>query len=641
MKTGYLYLQNKSWRKHEKAAAIFGLKLLILLSLLKISFFAYNRALLTGTSSFDDPSFWIMAKWSVLYDLFTIALINTPFLLLLCIISIFTSRRLPEQLVSAFFLLLNFLCLALNVLDIFYVHFHRQRADADLLYVLQHPVQKLFTVNWMSGLLILSGTMLLFWVAWKAHRTLLKSPVEKGRFMFSSLAGILFLVVFFVSGPKKALPTYPLTVMNSSSLQYVQNSFHTFLYSVYRNKEGIVRPYAFLPASELITASISKKGCSSIDSARKKNIVLFIMESIPEDFFNDTSRYKVAMPFMESLVGKSKYFSRAYSYSFSSNKGIVAILSGIPTLTEIPLYHSNYASMKMTHIGASLSQQGYTSSFFIGDDYDDFGFAKCCNWLGIQQYYCKENIPGYQQMESHTMGLHDQYVLKFMGDELNAMKEPFFAAQYNVSTHYPNDLPKNYHEKYPAKNFSDPMRSMSYYNECMSAFFNRASKEAWYNNTVFIFCADHWMNPDFKDQRMDLVQRFHIPLFIFDPSDPKPEKFPGMVSQLDVMNTVLCLAGQTDSMISYGENLLGTGKNNNRLVFSRENASLYQATDSNYVLGFNAVTGKAEYCYHYKTDPQYRNNLILSPSPVTDSMIKKMKLFLQTASYQYNKLGGF
>ena len=641
MKTGYLYLLNKSWKKHEKAAALFGLKLLILLSLLKISFFAYNHSLLAENSNVGKASFWVLIKWSVLYDLFIIAIINTPFLLLLCISSFFTKRRLPELLLTAFFLSLNFLCLALNALDIFYVHFHRQRADADLLYVWQHPAQNLFSANPLYGIGLLLAAIFLGWLVWKAHRSLLKQPAENGRFLFSSLAGILFLVIFFATGPKKVLPTYPLTVMNSASLLYVQNSFHTFLYSVYRNKEGIVRPYTYFPASTVAISSVQKNGCDSIPGAGKKNIVLFIMESIPEDFFNDASKYRVAMPFMDSLVKQSKYFSRAYSYSFSSNKGIVAILSGLPTLTEIPLYHSNYASMNMTHIGASLTRQGYSSSFFIGDDYDDFGFAKCCNWLGIQQYYCKENIPGYRQMENHTMGLHDQYVLKFMGDKLNDMKEPFFAAQYNVSTHYPNDLPKEYHEKYPAKNFSDPMKSMSYYNECLSVFFNKASKEDWYKNTVFIFCADHWMNPDFKDSRMDLVQRFHIPIFIFDPADPKPQRINNMVSQLDIMNTVLCLAGNKDPMISYGENLLNADMNPNRLVFSRENAGLYQATDSSYVLGFNPITGTAEYCYQYKADPQYQHNLLKSSSPVADSMIKKMKLFLQTASYQYNKLDGF
>ena len=76
----------------------------------------------------------------------------------------------------------------------------------------------------------------------------------------------------------------------------------------------------------------------------------------------------------------------------------------------------------------NLQKKNYISSFFIGDNYDDFGFAQFCKWMGIQHYYCMEDIPGYQQMEKHTMGLHDEYVLRFMEKKLNNMQQPFFTA---------------------------------------------------------------------------------------------------------------------------------------------------------------------------------------------------------------------
>jgi phosphoglycerol transferase MdoB-like AlkP superfamily enzyme len=152
------------------------------------------------------------------------------------------------------------------------------------------------------------------------------------------------------------------------------------------------------------------------------------MESVPADFFEDTSPYKVSMPFLDSLVNKSTYFSNAFSYSYNSNKGITAILAGLPTITDVPLYHSNYTSLSRTSIGTVLVKNNYSSAFFIGDNYDDFGFAKCCKWLGIQQYFCRQDIPGNSEMEKHSLGLHDEYVLNFMQQKLATMKQPFFAA---------------------------------------------------------------------------------------------------------------------------------------------------------------------------------------------------------------------
>jgi phosphoglycerol transferase MdoB-like AlkP superfamily enzyme len=372
-----------------------------------------------------------------------------------------------------------------------------------------------------------------------------------------------------------------------------------------------------------------------------KNVILFIMESVPLDFFDSSSPYKVAMSFLDSLVNKSTSFSNAYSYSYSSNKGITAILAGIPTLTDIPLYHSNYTSINRTSAGTVLAKNNYSSAFFIGDNYDDFGFAKCCNWLGIQHYYCMQDIPGYRQMEKHSMGLHDEYVLNFMQDKLEKMRQPFFAVQYNISTHYPNDIPHSFKDKYPAVNTTPPMKTMQYYNDCLQQFFRDANKKPWYNNTVFIFCSDHWAQPHTKNIKIDIVESFRIPLFIYDPGNEKKIIVSSPVSQLDILNTILYYGGIKDSIISYGVNLSDTMLLPNRTVFCKVNSVVYQAINAGYVLGFNAEEGKAIYCYDYKKDPDKKNNLLLKPATAaTDSIILQMKAFLQTASNHYRGKGG-
>ena len=93
----------------------------------------------------------------------------------------------------------------------------------------------------------------------------------------------------------------------------------------------------------------------------KKNIVLFIMESVPYDFFDSSGAYKVSMPFFDSLMQKSTFFNNAFCYAHESNKGITAILTGIPTLSDIPLYHSPYVNMPFTPIGTALKKINYQS----------------------------------------------------------------------------------------------------------------------------------------------------------------------------------------------------------------------------------------------------------------------------------------
>ncbi len=641
MNSRFSYFKNYFRANNEKAAVFFLLKLLILLSLLKLVFYFYNAPVLGTALNISVKNIFVLLKWSLYYDALVLLFINTPFLVLLVILSFF-KKKIPAVLITVVFLLANFIGVLLNLVDVFYFHFHLQRADADLLYVIQHPFQTGFSQHLFAAFFGIVAIAVLFYLLLRIHKKLLTDHLQGSKFFMLALVMFISCVLFIKFQPKKIVPTYPLTELNSAQLQIVENSLHSFAFSLYRKREGMVHPYHFLPdtlCDKLFTASEISYTNDYVSS--KKNIVLFIMESIPEDFFHTSGKYKVAMPFFDSLVKQSTYFSNAYSYSHNSNKGITAILAGIPTLTEIPLYHSNYATLKTTAIGTALAASGYSSSFFIGDEYDDYGFAKCCNWLGIQHYYSKEAIPGYQNMENHTLGLHDQYVLDFMGNTINTMHSPFFAVNYNISTHFPNDLPKNYNDKFPDKNFLLEMKSMNYYNECLQQFFAKASTQSWYNNTVFIFCSDHWMYPDARSLVSDVVQDFHIPIIIFDPAQPQQKMINSPVSQLDILNTVLCIAGIKATVISYGNSLLDNNLQQNRTVFCKENSTLYQAIDSSYVLGFNAVTGKAEFCYNYKTDIERKTNLVGAFNPVVDSLSLKMKAFLQTASYHYNKLGTY
>ena len=629
------------WKKDLKTATVFLLKLLILLWILKLFFLLYNQHLSVNPPFTSLLAYLAFFKWAVFGDGLVLLIINTIFFSMLFVCTSVTQRRWPLKMTCSLFLLINFACMLLNLADVFYFHFHLQRADADLLYVLDAPLKNVFSQHPWASLAALCGAGLLFYILLKAHQSLFAEQVRRYRFLPVAMILATFTLLLGISGRRFFIPTYPLAQINSTQLPFVQNSFHTFLYSMYRNREGIVRPYHLMPAEQFSSSMIRKIVRSDSGNIKKRNVVVFIMESVPQDFFDKESPYKVRMPFMDSLVKESVYFDQAFSYSHNSNKGIVAILGGIPTLTEIPLYHSNYAGLNFTPAGSILGKHGYQSAFFIGDGYDDFGFAKAVNWMGIQKYYSKEAIPGYENMQNHTMGLHDEHVLSFMFDKINEMKQPFFSVNFNVSTHFPNDLPSNYREPFPNENFSAEMKSMNYYSECLRRFFLKAATQPWYGNTVFIFCADHWIYPDGRNFSADIVQSFRIPVMIFDPEKKQGKTIHTPVSQLDVLNTIVAAAGINDTVISYGENLLAGPASPNRVVCMKENTALYQAIDSSYVLGFNVVTRKPEFCYNYRTDPKRSNNLVGKMPAETDSLLLKLKIFLQAASMHYNKKPGF
>lgn len=624
-----------AWRNN-KPFLTFLFYLLLIHSVLKIIFYYYNYPLLWGD---EKPAAMLqLIKWSLGYDMLTLLMANTGFLLLLQIFRLL-KLAVGGWIVTALFASVNIMALLLNVVDIFYFRFRFQRASADLLYVTNHSFRQVFHFNWLVILLFILAVATLAWLVWLLHEKLYRAFLQNRYHWLTTfvlLSGAGVFILFSSSFSKLLLPAYPLVQVGSNELSAVQNSFHTFSYSLFR--KGAELPTSLYYDDAICDTSFPlRKKIAPYDSSFKKNIVLFIMESVPFDFFDSTSASKVSMPFFDSLLKKSLFFENAFCYSHESNKGITAIMSAMPTLTDIPFYHSPYITTPVTAIGKVLKQRNYHSLFCIGDDYDNFGFAKCMNWLAIDNYYCKEDVPGYKRLPPHPMGLQDEHVLPFFLKKLNQVQKPFFGTHYNISTHYPYELPGSYKQLFPS-HYTSPMKAMRYYDQCLQQFFTEARKQNWFNETVFIFCSDHWMVPDDNNISFSAVKSYRIPLIIFDPAINRQQTRNDVVSQFDVLGSILALAGSKDSIISYGGNLF----NNTSLAglaFSKVNSNLYQVTDSNYVLGFNIATSKVEYLYNYKKDSGLKINLAANKnaSLTEDALTKKIRLFIQKAVMHYSR----
>ena len=572
------------------------------------------------------------------YDLLIILLINTALLLLLQI-SRFVTQKITTWFTLPVFVLINSFAILLNLADIFYFRFHFQRANADLLYVLDHPFTQLFHQNIFIIVAFFAAIAVVLILIWSLHKKLFTS-FSNGR--HCNLVTVVFLlcigsaILFKTSFSKLLVPTYPLIDIKSNQLPVVQNSFHTFSYSVFRKSESITE-VNYLPTTVCDSIfPIKKLLQANTKDTVKKNIVLFIMESVPYDFFDSASKFRVDMPFFDSILQHSTFFNNAFCYAHESNKGIVAILAGIPTLSDVPVYHSQFVNMPVTQIGTALKKNNYNSFFCIGDDYDNFGFAKCINWLGIDKYYSKEDIPNYKNLRTHSMGLQDEFVLDFMHRKINETAPPFFAINYNISTHYPYDLPASFTIKFPG-NYTEPMKSMRYYDQSLQQFFNAAQEEAWFANTTFIFCSDHWMFPEGVKGEYNAFSGYKIPIIIYDPSANEKKINNQLVSQFDILGTILATAGYKDSIISYGGNLLDSNSATN-FVFSKPNSSLYQVANSTYVLGFNIINNKVEYLYNYKKDKLLKENLLpdKNSSATLNQLTTQVKVFIQKAVAHYN-----
>jgi arylsulfatase A-like enzyme len=603
-------------------------KLWLLQVILKLTFFWVNQG----------PGYWENQYisgfiWAAGTDLILLILLNAPLFLLFPWLQRYAAVR---RICLLFFYCLNAAVILLNSFDIFYFPFQRQRANADLLFVLDHVFDKTIRQHFIFSFCVIVLLIVMLRLLWNWHR-IWAASVRHRSDAWVGLGLLLLVGTGCWLRPGILMPSFPLTRFSALQLPFVQNSAHSFVYSLFRFREGMVKPLQFMPESE-VRARIQLMQQDRSAVASRKNIVLCIMESIPADFFDDSSGYRMRLPFLDSIRNEGVYFDRAYSYSHNSNKGITAILAGLPTITDIPVYHSPYVHLPLTGMGTRLKAAGYQSYFFIGDHHDDFGFAKCARWLGIGRYFSREDIPNESNLPEHAMGLHDGYVLPFVSGQLQASQQPFLAVWYNTSTHYPNELPPGYVEPYPKQNTSDLMKSASYYSQCLANWLHDPANAAWVNNSVFIFCSDHWMYPDARRPESDVVQSFRIPIFIYEPGRKINQRISLPVSQLDILNTVIHLSGSREPFISYGQNLLGQ-LDSNRMVIARESADLYEVINRDYVIGFNPTARRLEFAYAIQADPGRTRNLAGAQLPAIHQMEYYVKAFLQTATQHYTQPG--
>ncbi len=647
MKFNHLSFSGKAIWPNNKPFIRFLFGLLLIYSVLKIIFYQYNQSLLFTGAATDTtvPEKLQLIKWSLTEDMLTLLGINSFLLFVLTVVKFSTEKISPwlnvplAWLVIPFFALVNSFALILNLADIFYFRFHFQRANMDLLYVLDHPLNRLMQQHFYIIFIFLLGLAGIIFLMFRMHIKLFSSFIKGNNCRLITVMlfiGLLSSFAFRNIFTKILVPTYPMVQLQSNQLPFVQNSFHTFLYSYFRNGEATLQQNYMSDAEADFFMPIRKKLNISSTQAGKKNIVLFIMESVPYEFFDSTSAYKVSMPFFDSLLHKSSFFKNAFCYDHQSTSGITAILAGIPTLSDIPVYHSSHINMPITHIGSALKKMNYQSLFCIGDEYDNFGFAKCANWLGFDKCYSKEDIPGYKSLPEHSMGLQDEYVLDFFLQKIKQQQQPFFGVQYNISTHFPYDIPANFAKQTPVS-YTPPMKAMQYYDHSLQQFFNAAKTEPWFANTTFIFCSDHWLFPQGKLGSYTPVSAYRIPIIIYDPSVNKKKVVTKLASQFDIAPTILAATGYSDSIIAYGNNLFDSSSFND-CVFSRSGNTLYQVTDSSYILGFNTINNRAEFLYNYKKDIHLTQNLSAdkNSSLILNSLLIRMRAFLQKANTQYN-----
>ena len=363
----------------------------------------------------------------------------------------------------------------------------------------------------------------------------------------------------------------------------------------------------------------------------KKNVVVIIVESFASEYIGALNDYRGYTPFMDSLIGQSLTYRQSYCNGRKSIDGMPSILSSIPMFVE-PFFVTSYSLNKVSGLAGELSRWGYATAFFHGAENGSMGFQAFARATGFQRYYGRteydaDNRFGGEADFDGTWAIWDEPFLQYYATVMSEMQEPFMTAVFTASSHHPFAVPERYRDSLHEE--GHPMYTCIRYTDmALRRFFETASCQPWFANTVFVITADH-TNVSEREQYLTDIGRYMVPIVFYDPSGALPaERRSGIAQQIDIMPTLLGLLGYDEPYIAYGIDLLHTADSATWAV--NYNNGIYQYVEGNIMLQFDGRAIVA--LYDMDADPLLKANLKDVESYAEDRlrMESRLKAILQS-----------
>ena len=369
--------------------------------------------------------------------------------------------------------------------------------------------------------------------------------------------------------------------------------------------------------------AVSAGGGSEI----RRNIVLVTIESMSASYMERFGNTESITPVLDSLYRLGMAFDRVYATGNRTVRGLEAVTLSLPPCPgQSIIKRPNNAGMHST--GALLRKKGYNVTYFYGGNsyFDNMETFFSGNGYDIvdQKSYSPEEITF-----ANIWGVCDEdayrKVIRTLGEQSRDGK-PFFAHVMTVSNHRPFT--------YPAGKIRIPNDSKTraggvlYTDYALGQFLAEASKQPWFDNTIFLITADHCASSAGRTEIP--LHKYHIPALIFAPGFVAPQQIEGIVSQIDLMPTLLSLLDMDYDSHFYGRSIFDPDYVNRAFI------ATYQ--DLGYLEGdtFTILSPVRRY-EQYRVVPTEENPHNLEPAAQTDTTQLNRAVYYYPTSCKWHK----
>ena len=479
-------------------------------------------------------------------------------------------------------------------------------------------------------------------VVWALHRLYRDYQLQKAyrwwHYDLATLLSLALLAPFVVAGIRGGFTTAvrPITISNAN--QYANRPIEAALvlntpFSLYRTigKDVFVVPDYFEDEQEM--AAVYSPIHQPADSVAftKKNVVVLIVESFGREYIGalnkdlENGRYQGYTPCVDSLIAHSTTFRYSFCNGRKSIDGMPSILSSIPMFVE-PFFLTPASMNHVGGIASLLGKEGYETAFFHGAQRGSMGFMAFARSTGFQQYYGREDYDSDTRFGGDSdfdgiWAIWDEPFLQYYATKMSEMKEPFMTAVFTASSHHPYQIPDHYKEVYPEEGIVIH-KCIRYTDMAIGKFFQTASRQPWFKNTIFVLTSDHTNLSDHAFYQTD-IGGFCSPIIIYDPSVGVGEMQDKIAQQIDILPTVMGLLHYPKPYFGFGIDLLNTPEEDTWAVNYLN--GVYQYVKHGHVLQFDGQNAKGVYALE---DSLMKHN-INGQLPQQPQMERELKAIIQ------------
>ena len=595
-----------------------------------------------------------MLGGGLVFDTSAILVTNIPYIVLMLLPWHRKENNIYQQICKWAFIIINGLALAINLCDSVYFRYTMRRTTTTVFSEFSNEgnLGSIFLTETLHHWYLVIVFVLLIWGVWKLY---VKTGLEWKRLrpwpytltVFLSLAAF---APFVVAGIRGGFTTAvrPITISNAN--QYVNRPIEAALvlntpFSLYRTigKAVFVVPDYYQNEQEMeaiyspVHTGLSGISGESRDTIApgfiKKNVVVLIVESFGREYIGalnktlENGQYRGYTPYVDSLIAKSVTFSHTYCNGRKSIDGMPSILSSIPMFVE-PFFLTPASMNHVSGIASILAAEGYQTAFFHGAQRGSMGFQAFSRATGFQDYYGREDYDadtrfGGDEDFDGMWAIWDEPFLQYYATKMSEMKEPFMTAVFTASSHHPYVIPEKYKAQYPEEGIIIH-KCIRYTDMAIGKFFEKASREPWFNNTIFVLTSDHTNLSDHAFYETDLGG-FCSPIIIYEPgnAERQPEIQDKIAQQIDILPTIMGMLHYPKPYFGFGVDVLNTPAEDTWAVNYLN--GIFQYVKQGHVLQFDGTQTKAVYAL---SDSLMKQNLI-GKVPQQPQMERELKAIIQ------------